>query len=521
MSLLKNHSKIKQENPTLFNYQFKNGLGQWTKRREDWILKDDMVVSIGKGTQNLSSFEYFGIRPGEILVIKGTYFSGKGFSVILGVPFDSASVTFSSMDEDKKHTKITIETQDYSFPQPRVETVLQHVFQKERNFTIEIKTYPYENVSALKIEVVINGKSPFGKPIEVTPMGDSLLTLTAQNSRVGFSSIELRGEKRAFSDTLTVGCFQMINRPDLERNTLRIIKAVREASRTGIDVLLTPETAHTSLISNGTHPSLIPDYVAKLNPEKVRQEIRKIAAVVREEKIWLILGTTTWENIENRQGLQMLNTSIVFNRQGRETFRYSKAKICEPYFAPGENYAFFHIEGIPCTMYICHDARYPELVRLPIMMGARIVFHPQASIKNNELPKKKNVPLDDWWGLPSSKDKTSLKKRVPDSPKPCGYADVFYVGCNAIFKGYGVNHSVICDPYCQILATTEEYSVSENSSEEIPKEKIIKAKLRIYLASGNLCRRSWRMPQFLTPYWTKILKAIQQNVAQNKTRREF
>ncbi|MDR3633361.1 MAG: carbon-nitrogen hydrolase family protein, partial [Isosphaeraceae bacterium] len=29
----------------------------------------------------------------------------------------------------------------------------------------------------------------------------------------------------------------------------------------------------------------------------------------------------------------------------------------------------------PCSIIICHDERYPELVRLPVLAGARVVFY--------------------------------------------------------------------------------------------------------------------------------------------------
>jgi predicted amidohydrolase len=33
------------------------------------------------------------------------------------------------------------------------------------------------------------------------------------------------------------------------------------------------------------------------------------------------------------------------------------------------------VKGVPCSIIICHDERYPELVRLPVLAGARVVFY--------------------------------------------------------------------------------------------------------------------------------------------------
>src|SRR2546421_7200432 len=44
-----------------------------------------------------------------------------------------------------------------------------------------------------------------------------------------------------------------------------------------------------------------------------------------------------------------------------------------PYTTLFRSPAFFRVDGIPATAIICHERRYPELVRLPVMMGAQIV----------------------------------------------------------------------------------------------------------------------------------------------------
>jgi predicted amidohydrolase len=30
---------------------------------------------------------------------------------------------------------------------------------------------------------------------------------------------------------------------------------------------------------------------------------------------------------------------------------------------------------VPCSVIICHDERYPELVRLPVLAGAKVIFY--------------------------------------------------------------------------------------------------------------------------------------------------
>ena len=41
----------------------------------------------------------------------------------------------------------------------------------------------------------------------------------------------------------------------------------------------------------------------------------------------------------------------------------------------GNELLVFKIDGVPASIIICHDERYPELVRLPVLAGARLVFY--------------------------------------------------------------------------------------------------------------------------------------------------
>jgi predicted amidohydrolase len=56
--------------------------------------------------------------------------------------------------------------------------------------------------------------------------------------------------------------------------------------------------------------------------------------------------------------------------------RYAKVYLAgEKWATPGNHISFFDLEGVPSTVMICHDERYPELVRLPAIQGARIVYY--------------------------------------------------------------------------------------------------------------------------------------------------
>jgi predicted amidohydrolase len=55
--------------------------------------------------------------------------------------------------------------------------------------------------------------------------------------------------------------------------------------------------------------------------------------------------------------------------------RYHKIQLAEPWPTPGDHLSVVRVEGVPCSIIICHDERYPELVRLPVLAGSRVVFY--------------------------------------------------------------------------------------------------------------------------------------------------
>jgi predicted amidohydrolase len=65
----------------------------------------------------------------------------------------------------------------------------------------------------------------------------------------------------------------------------------------------------------------------------------------------------------------------VITAQGNVLARYHKVQLAESWPTAGHQLLVFYIDGVPATIIICHDERYPELVRLPVLAGARVVFY--------------------------------------------------------------------------------------------------------------------------------------------------
>jgi predicted amidohydrolase len=70
--------------------------------------------------------------------------------------------------------------------------------------------------------------------------------------------------------------------------------------------------------------------------------------------------------------------ALVINPQGETIYRQAKIQLVggdTGWARPGNALSTFQIDDKTCSLIICHDSRYPELVRIPVIKGARLVFY--------------------------------------------------------------------------------------------------------------------------------------------------
>jgi omega-amidase len=137
---------------------------------------------------------------------------------------------------------------------------------------------------------------------------------------------------------------------------------------------------------------------------------------------------------------QVRNTMLVFDREGRETARYSKIHLFrlmqeEKHLVGGQEAVTFELDGIPCGASICYDIRFPEMSRSLALAGAGLLFVPA------EWPHPR---LHHW--------RTLLTARAIEN-------QMYVVACNRVGEGgrdrfFG--HSLIIDPWGEIVAEGNE-----------------------------------------------------------------
>lgn len=109
------------------------------------------------------------------------------------------------------------------------------------------------------------------------------------------------------------------------------------------------------------------------------------AGKAEEHGIFLHCGS-----IAERRGEGVYNTSVVFDRRGREVARYSKIHLFDAKtpdgleykeslaFRPGDQVVTFDCEGVTVGLAICYDLRFPELFAALADRGAELILVPSA-----------------------------------------------------------------------------------------------------------------------------------------------
>jgi len=161
---------------------------------------------------------------------------------------------------------------------------------------------------------------------------------------------------------------------EIETNLTRIVTGVREAANAGARLVLFPETALSGFNR---------DVIAALDWNQLQQAESTIADLARQHDIYVLFGSATRNNND-----KPYNSAVLIDPNGKEITRYHKLGP-ESWFKPGDHITLFEIDGIPCTAMICHDERFPEVTRLPVLSGALVCFYISYEINPMEAALRK------------------------------------------------------------------------------------------------------------------------------------
>src|SRR5437867_4839070 len=117
-----------------------------------------------------------------------------------------------------------------------------------------------------------------------------------------------------------------------------------EAARAGSDAVLFPECALTGYNVD----------FHRLTRREIDTGLKTVARAARPHRCYALVGSPTFSRGRR------FNSLLVFDRLGRERFRYHKIHLTPreaEFFTPGNSVAFFRIAGVACAAILCHERR--------------------------------------------------------------------------------------------------------------------------------------------------------------------
>jgi N-carbamoylputrescine amidase len=173
-----------------------------------------------------------------------------------------------------------------------------------------------------------------------------------------------------------VGLVQMSATPDPEENLQRAVDRVREAAKSGAQIVCLPELFQTQYFCQREDPALFD--LAESIPGPVTT---KLAALTKEVGIVLVASL-----FEKRAAGIYHNTAVIFDADGELRGIYRKMHIPDDplyyekyYFTPGDlGFRAFDTSVGRIGTLVCWDQWYPEGARLTALQGAHLIFYPTA-----------------------------------------------------------------------------------------------------------------------------------------------
>jgi predicted amidohydrolase len=266
----------------------------------------------------------------------------------------------------------------------------------------------------------------------------------------------------------------------LEDNLAQIATMLRQAAREGVDVVVFPECALTGYDL---------DYIGGLSRSELEQAIDAVKDAVRKAGSITVLGTPTYD-LEGRR-----NSALVITREGRAGALYHKVQLVgeEPeVFLPGNRIGYFEEGGVTGGLLVCHDGRYPELTRLPVMMGARLLCHASAGVDS--------VTSLAWKGLTQARSAHPVQ------------TDAFYLYANAVGSSrdgrrYVRGRSAILHPTGLTLNRADERE-----------EVLLTTHVDLKEAQARWPLKSLEHPAYLREHWERMVEAARRSIRPGQLR---
>ncbi|MDQ0889805.1 omega-amidase [Paenibacillus sp. V4I9] len=255
-----------------------------------------------------------------------------------------------------------------------------------------------------------------------------------------------------------IGICQLRVSSDKPQNIINAEAYVKKASQAGCHLVILPE-----MFNCPYQTELFPKYAEYYPDGETIAWLSKIAA---QEGIVVVGGSIPEHATDNK----IYNTSFIFDEKGTLVGRHRKMHLCDVHvdgspavqesstLEPGADITVVNAGGLNFGVGICYDIRFPELSRSMVLNGATVLIFPAAF---------GIVTGSAHWEL-------LMRSRAVDN-------QAFVIGAapartsGAEYQTWG--HSMIVDPWGNIVATTDEKETLLIAEIDIEMTKDIRSKL--------------------------------------------
>lgn len=163
------------------------------------------------------------------------------------------------------------------------------------------------------------------------------------------------------TDTVRVAAVQLLTGEDVEANAGSALTLLERAAADGAKIVAFPEGClfgYTCRV----------EYWDGMDPARFAAAEARIAEASKRLGVAVVIGSA------HRADGDWYNDLAIFDESGSLMYRYAKTFLAgEPWCLNNRGkLPIVRLAGVDCCFIICHDVRYPELVRLPAAAGAQL-----------------------------------------------------------------------------------------------------------------------------------------------------
>ena len=356
---------------TLGHTRFQDGAGVWELPADGspgFERSDDgarLIAAAGQSVVLRGSGVH--TRNGDSIELRFRNLKAGSGSLEFG--FDADTHEHARVVFDFDRSVISLSTSDWTIPQPVASAPVSLRAGEPHTMVIEKSEAGGNLVKNADIRVHLDGQQVLAAT-DLDLLPEMAVAIGVRGTSCVVEEFFHHGTPSTIPEYLHIGGWQMPNLESIEANLDSLCRGLTRAADEGVDLLVSPETSLTGLFPQSHVTS---DQAAI---EDAENRLKRFIGSLKDAP-YLVAGLPEWKSMSGHaRASTRYNVCGVYDPDGVVVSTHAKVHSAEDEFWHGRRLNEFTVHGVPTTLHVCHDRRYPELSTLPVMFGARLVLHP-------------------------------------------------------------------------------------------------------------------------------------------------